>query len=155
MVGQLNWAVQGSRPEMSFGMIQMSTKLKQGRVEDLVRAIKKTNKMKEICFFLTFPKLNKCSEIKIVVFTDAAMGNINDGTGTIGAFVVWLMDNRGQCCPIKCSAHKIKRVIRSTLAAEALSLPEELEKEYCYREMLVDVLDSVLWADLLALVCDV
>ena len=65
------------------------------------------------------------------------------------------MDNRGQCCPITWSAHKIKRVVRSTLAAEALSLPEELEKEYCYREMLVDVLDSVLWADLLALVCDV
>ena len=45
LIGQLNWAVQGSRPEMSFDMIQMSTKLKQGRVEDLVRAIQKINRM--------------------------------------------------------------------------------------------------------------
>ena len=140
MIGQLNWAVQGSRPEMSFDMIQMSTKLKQGRVEDLVRAIKKINRMKDICSFLTFPKLNKSSEIKIVVFTDAAMGNINDGSGSIGAFVVWLMDNTGQCCPITWSAHKIKRVVRSTLAAEALSLQEGLETGYYYREMLADIL---------------
>ena len=27
MIGQLNWAAQGSRPEMPFDMIQMSTKL--------------------------------------------------------------------------------------------------------------------------------
>lgn len=44
MIGQLNWAVQGSRPEMSFDMIQMRSKLKQGKVENLVRAIKKINK---------------------------------------------------------------------------------------------------------------
>ena len=112
----------------------------QGRVEDLIRAIKKINRMKDICSFLTFPKLNKSSEIKIVVFTDAAMGNINDGTGSIGAFVVWLMDNTGQCCPITWNAHKIKRVVRSTLAAEALSLQEGLETGYYYREMLADIL---------------
>ena len=40
-IGQLNWAVQGSRPDMAFDMIAMSTKLKQGKVGDLVRAIKK------------------------------------------------------------------------------------------------------------------
>lgn len=62
---------------MSFDMIQMSTKLKEGKVEDLLRAIKKINRMKDICFFLAFPKLNRSSEIKIVVFTDASIGNIN------------------------------------------------------------------------------
>ena len=75
IVGQLNWAVQGSRPEMSFDMIQLSTKLKQGKVEDLLRAIKKVNRMKDINSFLTFPKLNKSSEIKVVVFTDASMAS--------------------------------------------------------------------------------
>ena len=78
IVGQLNWAVQKSRSEMSFDLIQLSTKLKQGKVEDMLRAIKKV-----INSFLTFPKLNKSSEIKVVVFTDASMGNINDGTGSI------------------------------------------------------------------------
>lgn len=96
--------------------------------------------MIDICSFLTFPKLNKSSELKIVVFTDAAMGNISDGTGSVGAFIVWLMDNTGQCCPLAWSAHKIKRVVRSTLAAETLSLQEGLETGYYYREMLEDIL---------------
>ena len=72
---------------MSFEMVQLSTKL-QGKVEDLLSAIKKVNRMKDINSFLTFPKLNKSLEIKVIVFTDASMGNINNGTGSIGAYIV-------------------------------------------------------------------
>ena len=50
------------------------------------------------------------------------------------------MDNTRQCCPIAWSAHKIKRVERSTLAAETLSLQEGIETGNYYREMLEDIL---------------
>ena len=66
--------------------------------------------------------------------------NINEGTGSTGAYIVWLMDNTGQCCPIAWNAHKIKRVVRSTLAAETLGLEEGLEASYYYREMLASIL---------------
>ena len=140
LVGQLNWAVQGSRPDMAFEMINMSTKLKQGTVENLVRVIKKISRMKDFYSYMTFPRLNKAAELKIVVFTDASLGNINEGTGSTGAYIVWLMDNTGQCCPIAWNAHKIKRVVRSTLAAETLGLEEGLEASYYYREMLASIL---------------
>ena len=140
LVGQLNWAVQGSRPDMAFEMINMSTKLKQGTVENLVRVIKKISRMKDFHSYMTFPRLNKAAELKIVVFTDASLGNINEGTGSTGAYIVWLMDNTGQCCPIAWNAHKIKRVVRSTLAAETLGLEEGLEASYYYREMLASIL---------------
>ena len=48
LIGQLNWAVQGSRPDMAFEMINMSTKLKQGNVEDLIRATKKVSRLKTL-----------------------------------------------------------------------------------------------------------
>ena len=140
LVGQLNWAVQGSRPDMAFEMINMSTKLKQGTVENLVRVIKKISRMKDFHSYMTFPRLNKAAELKIVVFTDASLGNINEGTGSTGVYIVWLMDNTGQCCPIAWNAHKIKRVVRSTLAAETLGLEEGLEASYYYREMLASIL---------------
>ena len=140
LVGQLNWAVQGSRPDMAFEMINMSTKLKQGTVENLVRVIKKISRMKDFHSYMTFPRLNKAAELKIVVFTDASLGNINEGTGSTGAYIVWLMDNTGQCCPIAWNAHKIKRVVRSTLAAETLGLEEGLEASYYYREMMASIL---------------
>ena len=139
LIGQLNWAVQGSRPDIAFEMIKMRTKLKQGKVEDLTRAIKKISRLKDIQSFMTFPRLTSLEDLKIVVFTDASLGNINDGAGSTGAFIVWLMDNTGQCCPIAWNAHKIKRVVRSTLAAETLSLEEGLEAGFYYREMLENI----------------
>lgn len=140
IIGQLNWAVQGSRPDMAFDMIAMSTKLKQGKVGDLVRAIKKICRLKDIRSYMTFPELDKMKELKMVVFTDASLGNINEGTGSTGAFIIWVMDKTGNCCPIAWNAHKIKRVVRSTLAAEMLSLEEGLEASVYYRQMLEDIL---------------
>ena len=74
------------------------------------------------------------------MFTDASLGNINEGTGSTGAHIVWLMDNSGRCCPVTWNAHKIKRVVRSTLAAETLSLQEGLETAYYYRQMVEEIL---------------
>ena len=139
LIGQLNWAVQGSRPDMAFELISMSIKLKQGKVSDLVRAIKKISRLKDIKSFMTFPRLDR-SYLKIVVFTDASLGNINEGLGSTGAYIVWMMDKTGNCCPIAWNAHKIKRVVRSTLAAEMLSLEESLEAGFYYRQMLEEIL---------------
>ena len=48
LIGQINWAVQGARPGMAFELIDLSTKLKQGNIGDLSRAIKVVNRMKDI-----------------------------------------------------------------------------------------------------------
>ena len=50
------------------------------------------------------------------------------------------MDKTGHCCPITWNAHKIKRVLRSTLAAEMLSLQEGLDASVYYTQMLEDIL---------------
>ena len=112
---------------MAFDMIGMSTNLKQGEVGDLVRAIKKICRLKDIRSYMTFPELDKMKELKMVVFTDASLGNINERAGGTGAFIIWVMDKTGNCCPIAWNAHKIKRVVRSTVAAEMLSLEDGLE----------------------------
>ena len=89
---------------------------------------------------MTFPELDKMKELKMVLFTDASLGNINEETGSTGAFIIWVMDKTGYCCPIAWNAHKIKSVVRSTLAAEMLSLEEGLEASVYYRQMLEDIL---------------
>ena len=89
---------------------------------------------------MTFPELDKMKELKMVVFTDASLGNINEGTGSTGPFIIWVKDKTGNCCPFAWNAHKIKRVVRSTLAAEMLSLQEGLEASVNYRQMLEDIL---------------
>lgn len=141
IVGQINWAVQGSRPDLAFEMIAASTKLKQATVGDLTRAIKMLNRLKDFTSYMLFPCLNQeLSDLKIMVFTDASLGNINDGTGSTGAYIVWLADGTGLCCPLAWHASKIKRVVRSTIAAEALSLQEGLEAGFYYRTMVEEIL---------------
>ncbi|XP_053390666.1 uncharacterized protein LOC128553510 [Mercenaria mercenaria] len=141
IIGQINWAVQGTRPDMAFELIDLSTKLKQATVGDLLRAVKVVNRLKDVRSFLSFPRLSSnVSDWRIVVFTDASLCNINDGTGSTAAFVIWLADTQGRCCPLDWHTNKIKRVVRSTIAAEALSLQEELESGYYYRQMLEDIM---------------
>jgi len=61
LIGKLNWAVQGTRPDMAFELIELSTKLKD---------------MKSL---ITFPDLSKTAkDWKILVFTDASLCNLNN-----------------------------------------------------------------------------
>ena len=117
----MNWAVQGSRPDMAFELIDLSTKLKQGTISDLARAIKAVNRLKNIRSTILFPNLSgELSDWRIIAFTDASLCNINNGTGSTVAFIVWLVESQGKCCPLSWHANKIKRVVRSTIAAETL-----------------------------------
>ena len=50
--------------------------------------------------------------------------NINNGTGSTAGHIILLMDCHGKYCPLSWHGNKIKRVVRSTIAAEALSLQE-------------------------------
>ena len=70
------------------------------------------------------------------MFSDAALGNINSGTGSTGANIIWIKDRKGKCCSICWQANKIKRVVRSTIAAEALSLQDGLESALYYRKII-------------------
>lgn len=143
LVGRLNWAVQGSRPDLSFEMIDLSTKLKQGSVADLIRAIKAIGKIKEGEAKVYFPNLGHWNNWKLILFTDAAHANLSDGVGSTGALLVLLMNDKKNCCPLIWHTHKIKRVVKSTIAAEALSLLEGLENTCYIRQMLQEILGIV------------
>lgn len=141
LIGQLNWAVQGSRPDLAFELIDLSTKLKIANITDLLRAIKNIGKLKDLQPVQFFPQLqgNPKSDWEFFTFTDAALGNINDGKGSTGAHIIWIKDRTGNCCALWWQANKIKRVVRSTIAAEALSLQEGLESALYYRQTLEDI----------------
>ena len=142
LIGQINWAVQGTRPDIAFELIDRSTKLKEGTISDLSRAIKAVNRLKDIRSMIPFLALSRnTDDWKIVVFTDASLCNINNGTGsTAGHNIIWLMNRHGKCCPLSWHANKIKWVVRSTIAAEALSVQEGLECGFYYRKMIEDML---------------
>ena len=56
-----------------------------------------------------------------------------------GGHIVWLVDCHGKCCPLSWHANKIKRLVKSTIAAETLSLQEGLESSF-YRKLLENII---------------
>lgn len=111
IIGQINWVVQGTRPDLAFELIDLSTKLKQATVGDLTRAVKAVNRLKDVRSMISFPRLSKnIRDWRIVVFTDASLCNINSGTGSTAAYTVWLADNQGKCCPLAWHTKKLNEL---------------------------------------------
>ena len=140
MVGQIKWAMQGVRPDVAFDMIELSTKLKNGTIGDHRRASKCIKKLKSGTSSIRFSPLGHEAEWKMVTFTDASHANLSDGVGSVGAHVVLLTDSQGNICPLNWKSNKIRRVVRSTLAAEMLSLVEGVEDSLYLQTMLNEII---------------
>jgi hypothetical protein len=99
IVGRLNWFVQGSRPDLAFATIELSTKLKNGCVNDLMKGLKIIRRLHDVESKVFFPTLKEpMKDWTLVLFTDAAHANICNGTGSMGAHILFLADNQGNSC---------------------------------------------------------
>ena len=113
LIEQLNWAVQGSQPDLVFELFDMNTKLNKATVMDLVCAIKVIGCLKQIKPIQLFPPLkgNMTENWEIFVFTDASLENKNEGKGSVGAYILWPKDQTSNYCLIAWQAKRIKRVV--------------------------------------------
>ncbi len=139
IIGQISWVANQTRPDVMFDSMELSTSMKDPKVEDLLRANKIVKKMKMEDCRLCFKAIGDDRDLRLAVFSDASYGNLSDGVSSAGGFVVFLIGSDNMCCPIAWKANKIRRVVRSTLAAEAMAMVEGLES-VCYLGHLVSEL---------------
>ena len=142
IIGRLNWVAQGARPDKFFDVIDLSTKLKQATVKDLNHATKLFIKLQEYDSVVMFPTLH--GDLSLKVFTDAALGNLSDQVSSTCGILVFLGDQFGNVCVLTWRANKIKRVARSTLAAEAMALQEGIDEAIYTRTLLSEMMPSML-----------
>ena len=65
-------------------------------------------------------------QLTIECYSDASFGNLPGG-GSQGGYIILLSDSDGNRCPMSWRSHKVRRVVRSTLAAETLALLDAAE----------------------------
>ncbi len=87
---KLNWLVQGTRPDMAFELIAISTKFRNGEVSDLVRGVKMIAKVIEGEGKIFFLSLSNTKHWKIV-FSNAEHANLSDGVSSAGVHIVLLV----------------------------------------------------------------
>ncbi len=140
IVGQINWAAQQTRPDLMFEVMEMSMKFKHPEVQDLIRANKAMTKLQSTDITALFPILGDVHKWYILTMSDAGFANLADSVSSGGGHVILLVGEASRCAVISWKANKIKRVIRSTLAAEALALQECIEHAVYLRELLKEML---------------
>ena len=125
-IGQLLWMGRQSRPDILYDVCNLASSLKNATVENLIETNKVIRKIKSEAIQLKYQKLGKKEELKLLVFSDASLGNLADG-GTQGGNIIFLQGTEGKCSPISWKSKRIRRVVRSTLAAETVAMTEALD----------------------------
>ena len=140
LVGKLGWMVQGTRPDLSFQWLEASTKNKAATMKDMSTLQKRIYRAKETKAKILFRNLGDISMWDLVVYSDAAHANLGEKTSSTGGCVIFLVGQEDKCCPIFWKASKLKRVCRSSAAAEGLSLVEGIDIAIYLREIICELL---------------
>ena len=104
---------------MSFDVSVLSSNLRNATVADIMSVNKIIRKVKNSRCCILFGKLD-LSSVVVRCYSDASFNNLPNG-GSQGGYIIFLEDNKGRCCPVEWRSNKIKRVVRSALAAESLA----------------------------------
>lgn len=86
---------------------------------------------------IVFPKLELHS-LKLRTYADASFNNLPKG-GSQGGHIVFLMDRFQKSLPLSWNSTRIKRVVRSTLAAETLSLSEGCDTAFFLSNLIDEI----------------
>ena len=137
-LGQLNWLSGITRPEISFTVSEISSRISSATVADILTVNKTIKFVKSSPGYITIPKLDM-SSLAIAAYSDSSFNNLPNGNSQ-GAFVVFLTDTHNKSCPVSWSSNKVKRVVRSTLAAETLAFTEAADTAFFIRKLLMEIL---------------
>ena len=138
LLGQLNWLATNTRPDIAFDICDLSVSIKKATIADLLRLNKVVDRVVKDSVKLLFPRIQSLESCSIECYTDAAFANLSTG-GSQGGLIIFLKDSTGLRCPIFWQSRKLKRVVKSTLAAETLALVEGAEVSYYIASIIKEV----------------
>ena len=110
-------------------MLQLTRENKNPTIDDTKRASKLVNKIKSEEKVMMLKKEDNLADSKLLVFCDASFANMTVGGSQGGYIVFWLDAFENNINPIAWQSHRIKGIVNSTLAAEAMAIIEASKKQ--------------------------
>ena len=87
-----------------------------------------------------YPAIANLDSCRIEVYSDASFANLSNG-GSQGGILIFLSNDNGLRCPIFWESRKIRRVVKSTLAAETLALIDAAEAGVYIKEVVKELIN--------------
>jgi hypothetical protein len=141
LVGKLNWVANQTRPDILFDVCQLSAKMKEPLIKDLLYANKALNKIKVSPLKIFYPRLGDISKWKLCCFSDASLNNLESGKSA-GGLLVCLINDAGRSCPLFWKSKTLRRVVRSTIAAETTAMVDALDVSFYLSHSMSEILSS-------------
>ena len=143
LIGQMSWVGCQTRPDLLFEISELAGVINKARVEHLILANKLLKRLKMNAAQLSIPRLpDLATQCNFIVYHDASYANLHDG-GSQGSYIILLTDNNyKKFAPISWQSKRIKRVVKSTLAAETLSLVEAAEAAFWIQNLYNEITNN-------------
>ena len=138
IIGQLNWLDSQTRPDRSHNVSALSfiLKLKIECIKQANRVVKKAKKKKSQ---IDISDSGNFAHSKIIEYSDAPFANLTDGWFQ-GGYIISCVGNSNKYVTIVWKSKHIKRVVKSTLAAETLAMVDMPEAYQFYKNQLLEQL---------------
>ena len=137
--GKLNWIATQTRPDLSFDVSEFGSFMKKGKLECIKQANKNIAKAKKEKSRICIPNLGNLNELSIIAYTDASFANLVDG-GSQGGYIIFVVGSNGNYFPLHWQSKRIRRVAKSTQAAETLAMVDLVEACVYYKFFLCELL---------------
>ena len=141
LAGQLNWIAGQTRPNIAYNACEVRVSIKDVTINDLIQANKYISKVKSESSSIKIINLENLEHCSLVCFSDASFANLK-GNSSQGGFIIFLYRSENLFSPIAWKSFKIKRVVKSTLAAETLALEQALEMRFMMKSFLCELLNK-------------
>ena len=137
-LGKISWVVGMSRPEISYYVCEISTRVKNSTIADIFTINKVIKSIKSTPTHITIPVMNLQS-LQLLLCSDASFNNLPDG-GSQEGYIVFLCDKFSNSAPIAWNLTRLKHATRSTLAAETLALTDRCDTAFFIANLVTNIL---------------
>ena len=138
-IGKLNWIATQTRPDLGFDVSELTSHLKNNQIASIKMVNKTIRKARKEKSCLFFPCLGPVEQCNLITYSDASFAN-HTNTSSQGGYIIFLSNVAGLSVPISWQSRKVKRVVKSTHAAETLALVDATEAAVYFQNFMRELL---------------
>ena len=140
LLGKFLWPATQSRPDISYSVSNMSETIHKSKVSDIISLNKVVRRLhSEMVSALNFPNLGEIANWFLLCYSDASFKNTEDGQTHAGYLIFLTNKTTRRCSLIAWKSGLLRRVARSTLAAETFACINCIDQAIGCQKILYDI----------------